>query len=126
MAFLTTVVTCGNKFPFLSLKLSWRCTFGFFLLSFKTIDAFVSYFATIVGLYAAVDAYAILKYGLTSNPLLSALGYLSFVAPAILSIPAAYLENKSWKWLLIVFLILFAVAWLYQAADFTVAHLNPS
>jgi uncharacterized membrane protein len=86
----------------------------------------VSYFAAITGLYAVVDAYAILTYSLTSAPLLSALGYLSFAAPAFLSIPAAHLENKWWKRLFIIFLILFAVAWFYQAVNFTIAHLNPS
>jgi uncharacterized membrane protein len=99
---------------------------GAIVLFFNANPRPVSYFAAVVGLYGAVDAYAILTYGLTSAPLLSALGYLSFVAPAILSIPAAHLENKLWKWLFMVFLILFAVAWLYQAANFTVAHLNPS
>jgi uncharacterized membrane protein len=41
----------------------------------------VSYFAAIAGLYAVVDAYAIVTYSLTSEPILSALGYLSFAAP---------------------------------------------
>jgi len=86
----------------------------------------VSYFAAVVGLYAFVDAYSILKYSLTSSPLTSALGYMSFAAPALLSVPVAHLENKWWKWLFVTFSILFAVAWLYQAANFTYAHLNPS
>ena len=86
----------------------------------------VSYFAAIAGLYAVVDAYAIVAYSLTSDPMLSALGFLSFAAPAFLSIPAAHLENKWWKRLFIIFLILFAAAWLYEATDFTLAHLNPS
>ena len=86
----------------------------------------VSYFAAIAGLYAVVDAYAIVTYSLTSEPILSALGYLSFAAPAFLSIPAAHLENKWWKRLFIIFLIMFAVAWFYQAVNFTLAHLNPS
>jgi uncharacterized membrane protein len=99
---------------------------GAIVLFFKANPRPVSYFAAAVGAYGVVDAYAILTYGLTSAPLLSALGYLSFVAPAILSVPAAHLESKLWKWLFIIFLILFAVAWLYQAANFTVSHLNPS
>ena len=86
----------------------------------------VSYFAAIAGLYAVVDAYAIATNSLTSAPLLAALGYLSFAAPAFLSIPAAHMENKWWKRLFIIFLILFAAAWLYQAVNFTLAHLNPS
>jgi uncharacterized membrane protein len=86
----------------------------------------VSYVAAIAGLYAVVDAYAIATYSLTSAPILTALGYLSFAAPAFLSIPTAYLENKWWKRLFIIFLILFAAAWLYQAVNFTLAHLNPS
>lgn len=86
----------------------------------------VSYFAAVVGLYAFVDAYSMLKYSLTSNPLLSALGYMSFAAPALLSVPATHLKNKWWKWLFVIFSLLFAIAWLYQAANFTYAHLNPS
>ena len=99
---------------------------GSIVLFFNANPRPISYFATLVGLYGVVDAYAILTYGLTSSPLLSALGYLSFVAPAVLSVPAAHFENKLWKRLFIVFLILFAVAWLYQAANFTFGHLNPS
>ncbi len=99
---------------------------GAIVLFFNANPRPVAYFAAIVGLYGVVDAYAILTYELTSAPLLSALGYLSFVAPALLSIPAAHLENKWWKRLFIVFLILFAAAWLYQGANFTIAHLNPS
>ena len=99
---------------------------GAIVLFFNANPRPVSYFAAMTGLYGVVDAYAILTYGLTSAPLLSALGYLSFAAPAVLSIPAAHLENKLWKVLFAVFLILFAVAWLYQAANFTLAHLSPS
>jgi uncharacterized membrane protein len=86
----------------------------------------VSYFAAVVGLYAVVDAYAIVEYALTSAPVLSALSYLSFAAPAFLSVPVTHLENKWWKRLFIIFSILFATAWLYEAANFTFAHLNPS
>jgi uncharacterized membrane protein len=86
----------------------------------------VSYFAAVAGVYAVVDAYAMVTYALTSAPVLSALGYLSFAAPAFLSVPATHLENKWWKRLFIIFSILFAVAWLYEAANFTIAHLNPS
>jgi uncharacterized membrane protein len=86
----------------------------------------ISYFAAVAGLYAFVDTYSMLKYSLTSNPLLSALGYMSFAAPALLSVPATHLSNKWWRWLFAVFALLFAVAWLYQAANFTYAHLNPA
>jgi uncharacterized membrane protein len=105
---------------------------GLVLLSGATVLFFnanprpVSYFAAIAGLYAVIDAYAIVIYTLTSAPMLSALGYLSFAAPAFLSVPATHLENKWWKRLFIIFSILFAAAWLYQAANFTIAHLNPS
>ena len=83
----------------------------------------VTYLAAIAGLYAVVDAYGIYKYGLTSNPLLAALGYLSFAAPAFLSVPVAHSKNKLWRWLFVIFAILFAAAWLYQAANFTYMHL---
>ncbi|MGD0643535.1 MAG: DUF981 family protein [Candidatus Bathyarchaeia archaeon] len=86
----------------------------------------ISYFAAVAGLYAIVDAYSMVRYSLTSAPLLSALGYLSFAAPALLSVPATHMTNKWWRWLFVIFSILFAVAWLYQAANFTYAHLNPS
>jgi uncharacterized membrane protein len=86
----------------------------------------VSYFAAVAGLYAFVDAYSILKYSLTTTPLLAALGYMSFAAPALLSVPATHFSNKWWRWLFVLFALLFAIAWLYQAANFTYAHLNPS
>jgi uncharacterized membrane protein len=86
---------------------------------------FASYFAAVVGLYSVVDAYAIANYALTESPLLAALGYLSFAAPAFLSVPAAHSENKLWRWLFVLFAILFAVAWMYQAANFTLDHLVP-
>ena len=86
----------------------------------------VSYFAAVAGVYAFVDAYSMLKYSLTSSPLLSALGYMSFAAPALLSVPATHLSNKWWRWIFVIFALIFAVAWLYQAANFTYAHLSPS
>jgi len=85
----------------------------------------ITYFAAVTGMYAIVDAYAMIKYNLTSSPFLSALGYLSFAAPAILSVPAAHLEDRRWRLIFAVFAFLFAAAWLYQAANFTLAHLNP-
>jgi uncharacterized membrane protein len=86
----------------------------------------VTYFATVAGIYAIVDAYAMIKYNLTSSPPLSALSYLSFAAPAILSVPAAHFEDRRWRLIFAVFAFLFAAAWLYQAANFTLAHLNPA
>jgi uncharacterized membrane protein len=86
----------------------------------------VTYLAAVAGFYSVVDAYAILSYGLTNAPLLSALGYLSFAAPAFLSVPVAHYEKKVWRWLFVIFVLLFAAAWLYQAASFTILHLQPS
>lgn len=54
----------------------------------------VSYFAAVIGVYAIIDAYSIFHYNLTNAPLLSALVYPIFVAPAFLSVPAAHLKNK--------------------------------
>jgi len=86
----------------------------------------ITFFAAVVGLYAIIDAYAMMKYSLTSSPLLAALGYLSFAAPAILSVPTAHFGKKHWRVIFAVFAFLFAIAWLYQAANFTLAHLNPA
>jgi uncharacterized membrane protein len=86
----------------------------------------VTYFAAVVGVYAAVDAYAMTLYNLTNGPLLAALGYLSFAAPAILSVPVGRLGSKPWRIVFAVFAFLFAAAWLYQAASFTLTHLKPS
>jgi uncharacterized membrane protein len=85
----------------------------------------ITYLAAIAGLYSVVDAYAIVSNSLTNSPLLAALGYLSFAAPAFLSVPAAHSRSKLWRWLFTLFAILFAAAWLYQAANFTLAHLQP-
>lgn len=87
--------------------------------------AAVSYFALVAGLYAAVDAFAMVNYGLTKDPMLSALGYLSFSATAVLSVPATHTENKALRWIFAIFAILFAIAWGYQAANFTWSHLKP-
>jgi uncharacterized membrane protein len=86
----------------------------------------ITYLATVAGVYSIVDAYAIASNGLTSSPLLAALGYLSFAAPAFLSIPAAHSKSKLWRWLFTIAALVFAAAWLYQAANFTLAHLQPS
>jgi uncharacterized membrane protein len=86
----------------------------------------VTYLAAVAGVYSFVDAYAIATNGLTSSPLLAALGYLSFAAPAFLSVPAAHMKSKYWRWLFIVFALIFAAAWFYQATNFTLGHLQPS
>ena len=85
----------------------------------------VTYVAAVVGLYGVVDAYAIIAYSLTREPLLSALGYLSFSGAAVLSVPAALFGNKRWRLVFAVFAFLFAIAWMYQAANFTFGHLKP-
>ena len=85
----------------------------------------VSYFAVVVGLYAVVDALAMVNYGLTSNPQLAALGYLSFAAAGFLSVPATHSDNKYLRWIFAIFAFLFAIAWLYQAYNFTTGHLKP-
>jgi uncharacterized membrane protein len=85
----------------------------------------VAYFAAIVGIYAVVDAYAILMNSLTRDPAISALAYLSFAVPAVLSVPAAHLEDKRWRIVFAVFAFLFAAAWLFEAGSFTLEHLAP-
>ena len=85
----------------------------------------VSYVAVVVGVYAIVDAFAMINYGLTKDPMLSSLGYLSFAATAFLSVPATHVDNKWLRWLFGIFAFLFAIAWLYQAANFTWGHLAP-
>lgn len=85
----------------------------------------VSYFAVVVGLYAVVDAYAMVTYGLTKEPLFSALGYLSFAAVAFLSVPMTHSDHKYARWIFAIFAFLFAIAWVYQAYNFTWGHLAP-
>ena len=85
----------------------------------------VSYVAVVVGVYAIVDAFAMISYGLTKDPMLSSLGYLSFAVTAFLSVPATHVDNKWLRWLFGIFAFLFAIAWLYQAANFTWGHLAP-
>jgi len=85
----------------------------------------ITYFAFVAGLYALVDSYAIMTYGLTSSPVIAALGYLGFAAPAILSVPATHLPDKHWRYLFTIFAFLFATVWLIEAATFTLGHLKP-
>jgi putative membrane protein len=84
----------------------------------------VSYFAVVAGLYAAVDAFAILSLWVTKQPLVSALGYLSFTAAGFMSVPATHSDNIWLRRLFMIFAFLFALAWLIQAMTFTLGHLG--
>ncbi len=84
----------------------------------------VSYFAAVAGVYAAVDAYAILSLWVTKQPVVSALGYLSFTAAGFLSVPATHSDNIWLRRLFMIFAFLFALAWLIQAVTFTLGHLG--
>jgi uncharacterized membrane protein len=86
---------------------------------------FIAYFAAVVGVYGIIDAYAIIVNSLTNEPLISALAYLSFVALAILSVPAAHFGAKRWRVIFALFAFLFAAVWLFEASSFTLAHLTP-
>ena len=86
----------------------------------------ISYFAGIIGAYVATAAYAILDYGLTRNPNLATLGYLSAAGALVFSIPAVHVEGKWARVLFAIFALLFAVAWLYQGFEFTHGHMDPS
>jgi len=83
----------------------------------------VSYFAVVAGIYAVVDAAAILIKGYTRSPQVSAIGYLSFAIAAFLSLPATHSDNKWLRRIFAIFAFLFALAWLFQAANFTLGHL---
>jgi uncharacterized membrane protein len=85
----------------------------------------ITYFAFVAGLYALVDSYAIMHYSLTNSPIVATLGYLGFAAPAIISVPAAHLSDKRWRYIFAVFAFLFAAVWFIEAATFTIAHLEP-
>ena len=86
----------------------------------------LSYLAAIGGLYAVIDAIAILHHGHTLVPVVSALGYFSFAATAFLSVPATHTRNKLWLRLFAIASFIFAAIWLFQAANFTWSHLVPS
>jgi putative membrane protein len=86
----------------------------------------ISYLSGVTGLYALVDAFAILQYGLTDNPFLSALGYLSLAAPSFLFMVIVHTDNKRWRRAFTAFAFLFSAAWLIQAFIFTMMHLQPS
>lgn len=86
---------------------------------------FVSYFAVIIGLLVATDAYALISYGLTREPLLAGLAYLSAAAPLIFSVVAVHTDNKYVRWLFAIASMAFAIAWLYEGFNFTMGHLEP-
>jgi uncharacterized membrane protein len=85
----------------------------------------VTYFAAVVGIYAVIEAYAIIAHNLTTEPVVSTLAYLAFAAPAIISVPVAHFGGKRWRVVFAVFSFLFAVAWLLEASSFTLGHLAP-
>lgn len=85
----------------------------------------VSYLAVVLGLFLTVDAFSIVKYQLTKDPTLSALLYLAPAAAAFLSVPATHIDNKRVRWLYAIFAAIFALAWLYFAAEVTLGHLQP-
>jgi len=87
----------------------------------------VSYFAVVVGMYIVVDAYAIVNYGLTraDTRWLAASSYAAAAVASFLSVPATHSDNKWLRRLFAVFAFLFALAWLAEAANFTLGHLQP-
>jgi putative membrane protein len=85
----------------------------------------VSYFAVVLGLYLLVDAVSIIRYGLTSTPPISTALYLAAAVTAFLSIPFTHTNNKWLKWLFTVVAFLFALLWIYEAANTTWGHLAP-
>jgi uncharacterized membrane protein len=85
----------------------------------------VSYFAVVLGLYLVVDAVSTFAYGLTTTPLLSTVYYLAPAASSFLSVPAMHTDNKWLRWLFAGVAFLFALLWLYNATNTTLAHLAP-
>ena len=85
----------------------------------------VSYFAAVMGLYLVVDAVAILRYGLTNTPPLSAIYFLAAGVTGFISVPAFHSDNKMLRWLFTIVAFLFAVLWLQDAANTTIGHLAP-
>lgn len=83
----------------------------------------VSYLAAVVGIYAVIDAYSMVKVSLTSTPMLAALSFLAFSVTAFLSVPATHTDNKWLRRLFAVVAFLFAIAWIYEAANITLGHL---
>lgn len=85
----------------------------------------VSYFAVVLGLYLVVDAMSIVRYGLTSTPPYSTAMYLAPAVAAFLSVPFTHTNNKWLRWLFAIVAFLFALLWVYEAANTTWGHLAP-
>ncbi len=85
----------------------------------------ITYFAAIVGLYLLVASNAILTYGLTREPAMSAIWYVLSAIPTFLSVPAFHTDNKKLRILFAIFAFLFAVAWLFEGVNVTIGHLAP-
>lgn len=84
-----------------------------------------SYLGAVVGLYLAVDAYAIITYGMGKDPFK---GMLVYLAPAVLLLYspfAAHLKTKYARWVFGVLAILVTIAWLYFGFSTTLSHLAP-
>jgi uncharacterized membrane protein len=86
----------------------------------------LSYLVAIGGLYAVIDAVAMLYHGHTTVPVVSALSYLSFAATAFLSVPATHSKNRLWLRVFAISAFVLAAIWLFQASSFTWEHLIPS
>jgi uncharacterized membrane protein len=85
----------------------------------------ISYFAVVLGLYLIIDAYSILNYNLTRNPMFSAVLYAAPAVATFLSVPATHTDNIQLRRLFAISAFLFALAWLYFAANVTIGHLQP-
>lgn len=96
------------------------------VLYYNVSQSIVSYLAGIIGVFAAVDAYAIIDYGLTRNPTLASLGFLSAAGALWGSVLGANSDSKWLRYLFAILAFLFAIAWLYQGYSFTIGHLDPT
>lgn len=85
----------------------------------------ISYFATVIGIFLIVDAISILNYGLTRDPQFSAILFLAPAITSFLSIPATHSDNKVFRWIFAIAAFLFALAWIFMAAETTHGHLEP-
>jgi uncharacterized membrane protein len=85
----------------------------------------VSYFAVVLGSYLVVDAVSIFRYALTTNPPLSIVYFLAPAVASFLSVPAMHTDNKWLRRLFAIVAFLFALLWLYNAANTTLGHLAP-
>jgi len=83
-----------------------------------------SYFALITAIYLLVDAVAIVQYNRTSNPWQTAILYGAPAVAMILAVPATHVKNRAARWVFAVFAILYAIGWIYLAANTTMSHLS--